>query len=424
MKPKSSPPKTVAALIAGIIFVLAFAVWNISRSVSPAAPAAPSVVAVAPSPAPTPVTPFAGSATAVLGANARPAAGSEASLAPAADPFTPLAKGPGVSADTTGSTASTAAPRPAQVASAAGPDISIKPMPGVGTSSPVRPGGVGAVRVPPAAMGTLPPGASLAGNAPATQVTRRPPLLVGTILGDHPSAVFQESAHMAVVPLGAKVGPWKVIAVGQGSAVVVTATRKVRLHVGAARPEDAVETAPPVEIAETAVAAAPEPPRVAGSISDAPAAPAVLAPRGPAEYPGRLPDREHNPGVQSHVADRSAPSAAPPGTVASHRLLHRVSRTPATSPRATPPPTRKTTSAAAPDIKRLSPHRHPGMRRRGHHSHHWHARHRSHYHRAHHLFGRSHHRRFHRHHRPILGRLARTHPSAPDRRALRAGFGV
>jgi hypothetical protein len=57
------------------------------------------------------------------------------------------------------------------------------------------------------------------------------PELVGTLLGDRPSAVFRGAKQLAVVPVGGRFGDWKVQAVRHGEAIVKSGTRTVRLDV-------------------------------------------------------------------------------------------------------------------------------------------------------------------------------------------------
>src|SRR5258708_31736963 len=58
-----------------------------------------------------------------------------------------------------------------------------------------------------------------------------PPTLVGTMLGDRPSALFRSGDKVASVPMGSKMGSWRVIAVDQGEVTVQRAKQIVRLSV-------------------------------------------------------------------------------------------------------------------------------------------------------------------------------------------------
>ena len=407
MKPKSSPPKTVAALIAGIIFVLAFAVWNISRSVSPAPPASPSVSTAPAAVVPGAVVPGAVVPIAMAGTAAPLAgtAGAEAFLAPMADPFRPLPL-PAQSAVPVASAKASPAP-PAGAAApgtppAAGPGV--RGVPGLSPLPPARPGQMLAATAFPS--GPVAPLSAKLGAAPKPATAPKPaaaPMLVGTILGDRPSAVFQQGEHLRVVPLGARLGPWRVISVSHGGAVVADAGRKVGLHIGVGQAAALMEEAAPPEgaMASSDVPAATGPAHSPGPRETAQASPPDRV--GPAPRTSQrdaLMARESRLGLDGR--DLRPAARMPEAQAGKARLfLHVVgSRLEAPMPQAVlpnhPARTPKVALALAPEHNSLRPSHRPRVHRLKHRRHRR-PRHRSHHRRSHHLFGHYSHRHLHRH---------------------------
>lgn len=243
---KRDNPVTLALLLCGASLAVGFAAWNISRALRPPAPPAH------PAPAPPGVTgagPAAPAGGATAGAPAqhaaasvRPAADWEASLAPNADPFLPI----GVPASP-GATGRTSAP-PVPALPPLGGGGRLQALPPIAPPWPARtPPSAASIRPLP-----LPPGAPPA-------LTQRPepqPELVGTMLGDRPSAVLRSSGRTAVVPVGERLGAWRLLSVEHGSAVLRSGRHTVRLVLGGDR-KDGIVTA--VEKAEPSVPQAPPP---------------------------------------------------------------------------------------------------------------------------------------------------------------------
>jgi hypothetical protein len=236
---RQDDPKKIAALSAGIVVAVGFAGWSINNALNPPAraedrtPNLPAAAADTGSPSEeTAVAPAAGAAAPAQAEEgldgtmgsvtvSRPAGGvvlpPEAVMAADVDPFTPL---PPV-----------VAPEPA------------RPEPGVVLAS----SGAGGQRTggwrEESGPGWLPPaGPAGAPDVAIRAVVRAPepaPKLMGTLLGDRPSAVFAGDRAMEVVPIGQTIGSWRVIKVEHGR--VVLRHGKMTRHLGVAPPPAAGE---------------------------------------------------------------------------------------------------------------------------------------------------------------------------------------
>jgi hypothetical protein len=233
---KPANPQTVAMMAVGATAAVGFAVWNGMRSLAPPAP-------VEPRPTLDPTTPAGGSASAKgaeRASGAPPKNGepghdgladgsfnvSEDSLAPTADPFTPLS--PSVSP-------------PQQMAQGAPGSTPLPGFGGNGNRGPtVMPAGTGAGALAQTRGGSANSLPFLGGAPPLTVAPRMPapppilkePELVGTLLGERPSAVFRAENHLVMVPVGAKFQGWRLIAVEHGEAVVRGSGKTLRLSIG------------------------------------------------------------------------------------------------------------------------------------------------------------------------------------------------
>jgi hypothetical protein len=224
---KAASPQTIAALSIGAVAALGFAGWTISNALGPSTPPATPLTASAapgtPTAAPTtpgttaaaPSTPAPTSVGTVLepsgGTPGRSPAASEAMLAPSADPF--IALPPLAGAQTDRKAVAMTSPAPAALGNA------LRTVPGLkGFASPASTQSYSLVPTPHAVPS--PP-------AVAAEIE-----LVGTLLGNRPSAVFRTEQKMVTVPVGATFAGWKVLSVQHGEAVVWSAAGKLRLTVG------------------------------------------------------------------------------------------------------------------------------------------------------------------------------------------------
>ena len=66
---------------------------------------------------------------------------------------------------------------------------------------------------------------------PPAALIEKDPELVGTLLGGRPSAVLRTEKQLATVPVGGKLGSWKVVSVNHGEAVLRTGSRTIHLGV-------------------------------------------------------------------------------------------------------------------------------------------------------------------------------------------------
>ncbi len=201
---KGNDPKTIVALVVGIIVVLVFVVWQITNAMAtknPApAPSAQSPVSEAPAAGPA-ALPSVSTATSATGTG-------DVVLAPTVDPFKPL---------TVREVLAMASRRPNAAGS---PTTGLPPAPG-GTSSPWT--GSMPTPLPPAVTGR-PPVAPMAIQAPQ-------PALAGTLLGGQPTGMFRTDRGLTLVPVGGSVMGWTVSRVDEGSVVLRLAGRVVRLTI-------------------------------------------------------------------------------------------------------------------------------------------------------------------------------------------------
>ncbi|MCW3097136.1 MAG: hypothetical protein JWL77_2754 [Chthonomonadaceae bacterium] len=227
---KAASPATIAALGLGAIAALGFAGWTISNALGGSPPAPVSAPASTPAAAAGTATAPAGSAP-VISASSTPGSAvsepardtsmrsplaSEATLAPSADPFIALPARPDPQAAQKAATAQAAA-NAANAAAIRNVAQNMSPLPNFS----------GALKGPPypgSPVGTMPVGAP----PPAPKEIE----LVGTLLGNRPSAVFIADQKMVTVPVNGTFAGWKVIRVQHGEAVVTSAGRMLRLNVG------------------------------------------------------------------------------------------------------------------------------------------------------------------------------------------------
>lgn len=247
-----SQRKRIPLLAAGAIAALGFAVWNVHRALQPPLhtmhPVGSldrvSVEVGRTLPLPSgedapPVSEPAASAPAPAAAAPAPASGSvvaEENLAPGTNPFVPL-PGQGVygqqfvTAAAPSYEAMPTLPPPAYIPEPVTPmrlatatmSLSprrVQPRPVLRPSVSIRsnePAFVGPVApvLPNAAPAPAPK------PAPAAPVqVETPPTLVGTLLGDQPSAVFQLNGNIVIVPAGGMVGGWQLLTVEHGQATL------------------------------------------------------------------------------------------------------------------------------------------------------------------------------------------------------------
>jgi hypothetical protein len=98
--------------------------------------------------------------------------------------------------------------------------------------------------------GPLPPANGAGGFTPQVQIVpQAPPQLVGTMLGDSPSAVFKTGAGLRVVRRGQQIDSWRVVAVDHGTATVRSGKISHLLTVNARL--GSVEVTPARAVAET-----------------------------------------------------------------------------------------------------------------------------------------------------------------------------
>jgi hypothetical protein len=234
-KPNNS--QTVALLGVGTAAAIGVAVWSISSALAPRL-----VYRTTPLVVPTPTTGASsntggasrdgatsgalpgsaadissrtgGSVAAPIsqGPGSRPTVTSEAVLAPEADPFVPLPTDSVVIQPPRGTGQTSVDRSLSGHGTITGRGIAVLP-----TQYPTLGGSI------PSNRGTIPP-----------FVTPPPPApeLVGTLLGEQPSAVFRGGSQLVAVPVGASFGGWKVVDVGQGVAVIKGMGRMVHLQVG------------------------------------------------------------------------------------------------------------------------------------------------------------------------------------------------
>jgi hypothetical protein len=264
---QSDSTKT-AALTAGTIVALGFAAWRISAVVSPGndkAAAPPSVPASTPtqSAAQPAIPPELDRPTSVAPVADVPG-GAEEALAPTADPFQPLmAAAPAA-----------ATPGPASVPAT---------MPAFG--GPVLPPN---------------PGMEVSLAPPVRVEPVVPPTLAGTLLGDHPSAVFKTEGGLQVVRRGQQFGPWLVVAVQHGAATVrnggVSRHLTVNMRLGsiaatpAARPTEATHREVIMAVLPTPAPPVPVPASIPAPAKAPPCPPSSPEPvPGPADSPSTTP---------------------------------------------------------------------------------------------------------------------------------------
>ena len=219
MSQNDAQSKKVLALSAGICVVLGFAGWSLNSALSPE---------TAPAPAPEPQEPARARGASVSGTGhpgttdevehvlpppttrdaAAPgdAASADEFLAQHVDPFAPIQ---------TPSDPKASAPAAVMAVRTGG---AARPSAFVSGWGPLVP--------------VLPPGG---GSVPPRVAEEELPPLVGTLLGNRPSAVFQGDRQVQIVAQGEAIGSWRVVSVSHGAAVVKGNGRTRRLAVGGAR---------------------------------------------------------------------------------------------------------------------------------------------------------------------------------------------
>ncbi len=239
---KPASKQTLAVLGVGSAAALGAAYWSISQALAPppvahtlppvpstnngGLPTSPGLAAAALVPAVTPA-PLPGSAADIAArstaasqmsgdnSGARQITSSEAVLAPNADPFTPISPrslNPGAVGSAPARSVTQA--QPIRISRSLG-FSSLDPI----LSDPQR---LSSRPLPPLAVA----------EAPA-------PELVGTLLGEQPSAVFRGQSQLVAVPVGGSFGAWKVMEVSHGGVVVKGMGRTVRLGIaGSAAPAE------------------------------------------------------------------------------------------------------------------------------------------------------------------------------------------
>ena len=213
---RANNPATICGMVFAVVTALGIAGWSISSAMAP--PQRPTRTAAAPKPDRHPGLPSSGAAkTAHVQSESQEAikpnvggATGEALAAPDADPFTQIK----VSEAPAAATSATLPNQMSQLMS----------LPALGPQGTT---GLTVVRPIPLDI--------------RQAAESHTPELVGTMLGNQPSAVFRDSQRMAVVPEGQKIGDWTVVMVDHGRAVVTNGTRTVRLQVSNSRIGDTVQ---------------------------------------------------------------------------------------------------------------------------------------------------------------------------------------
>lgn len=260
-----SQRKRLPMLAVGAAAALGFAVWNIRRAIEPPLHNIPRQAALdrvsaeveRSLPLPTgeevtdPVAPAEPAAP--VAKPAAPLRVAEENLSPEADPFVPLPRPSGTgerfvstsaqaysgmpqlpppayipsSPTVMRLTTATVATPPRRPAPSAGPVVSIRPT---AIREKTRPAPVLPV-VPPAPLSA--PATSAVGAQPAAK-PETPPTLVGTLLGDQPSAVFLVDGNLTIVPSGGLVAGWQLLKVDHGQAVLKNLASGLKVPVVAA----------------------------------------------------------------------------------------------------------------------------------------------------------------------------------------------
>ncbi len=303
---KRYSPAVVAGMTVATIAGVAFAVWNVSRTMSP--PSEPvSIAATPPANAPAPGTataaPLEASAETAVNPvrNARRMASSESTLAPQADPFAPLAVAP-------------LPPIQIQQAPVHQPvAVMERPLPGMSANFPIS------------ALYT-PIGARALDARPSSAVSAEsvePPALIGTLTGQQPSAVFRSKDGVLVVAAGKSIGPWKVARVVHGGVVLVNGKRRVTVgtsvggavkaakeaHSGALEPQQFADVTP-LRAEKTAPAETYPNPFLIAEAANVPGQIPGAEPTDPAPAPSPAPNGD-SPAPTPPVIHETAPPPKP-----------------------------------------------------------------------------------------------------------------
>lgn len=220
---KAASPQTVAALAVGSVGALGLAYWSISSALSPGRPGGSPAAPVTANPPPGPTLSDPSTATAQRALRTA-STGAESTLSPESNPFAPISRPAAITAQRSAAAAGTPPPAAGQ-----GPTLP--------TISPT-PAGLSAVpnlqAMPMGSPGTAPssrPAFTPPSMAQAPAVVKQPEL-VGTLLGDQPSGVFQADKQLVIVPVGGVIDGWRVVAVDQGEATVRMGKHSLRVLVG------------------------------------------------------------------------------------------------------------------------------------------------------------------------------------------------
>jgi hypothetical protein len=296
---QKSSPATVAALIGGCCLAVGFAAWNITRAMSPAAPPAETAPTAKENTAPVPLE-LAGPPPLTPAQERRMASG-EAALAPHADPFAQIPDPPPVAA------ASRAPGLPPLATASTGGRLPTLPA----VSWPGGPGELPPIRPIPALGAPGPAGTTWPRQAQSPRQLPPKPELVGTLLGDRPSAVFRSGGKLTVVSISETVGGWRLLTVEHGGVVIRSGNETARILLGGERSSGIV----------TAVSKPPAPPALSPTAPLAPPQPSAPEQPSPAPAPESPPLKvpRSQPVAQATptVSDAGAPTveAAADGVV-------------------------------------------------------------------------------------------------------------
>ncbi len=201
-KQNSNNPKTIALMMTATVGSLGFAASNITHAFS----TTPSEVSQASveDPASTPDTPQ--DSAALQSGSKNNHAPAESELAVDCDPFMPLPR---------------SAIQSENANSALNPGRMSQMAPAMIQSRDMSPGIL--------SLAPLESAASAISNSASDSPTNSTPELVGTLNGKKPCAVFRSDSKLAVVPLGASIGNWKVTAVSHSSVTIESGKHVVQL---------------------------------------------------------------------------------------------------------------------------------------------------------------------------------------------------
>jgi hypothetical protein len=226
---------------------------------------------------------------------------SEAMLAPQADPFAPL------------STASL--PAPQERAPAVQPSQPVvERLPNLPAGMQLRP------LIPPMASNPL----EIKSGSERDADSAAPPELIGTLIGEHPSAVFRSKDGVVIIAAGKTIGPWRVSRVVHGGVILVNGRRRVSLGTSMAgavyaqqqesgavdKTVQVAEQPAPAEVKPAPAESAPSPFLVAEAVTPVQPFPVTEStPGSPAPTPAPQGDE---PAPAPPVIQETAPPPKPP----------------------------------------------------------------------------------------------------------------